>query len=501
MASDRRLHPLSFVFAIREDARQILVPLAGGLLVSGGRWSWESLLAFALVLTAARAVVKSLTVRYRLDEGELVVRSGVLVKRVTHIPYERIHNINAVQTVLHRMLNVIEVRIETGGGNESEATLSVVDEGALAELRAIVFSRRPAPAAVPAGEAPRGAVLLRLGPRELIILGLVRGRGMLIAGAIYTFLWDLGLMRRVQTALFGDSDASQLVRTVGIPQLLALAGGLIAVLVVFRLVSGLWTALKFYGFALTLDKGDLRMEYGLLTRVRSGVPLRRIQQVTVSEGPWHRLAGYASIDVQTAASVSDVGAQAQRVAVAPLIRAADVPAFLLQILPTVSAPAWQRVDPRGARREFVRALPLVVPIGAALFWGVGTWGLLALIPLVVLAWIRARRYVASLRWSTAGDLIQFESGWVWRRMSLAPISKVQAVSETETPFDRRHRMRALEIDVAGGVTTHTMRMPYLPARSAAAAASDVASRSEAIFFPRAPLDHDPGTAPSARMSN
>lgn len=499
MASDRRLHPLSFVFTIKDDARQILVPLVGGLVVSSGRWSWESLLAVAMVVTAASAVMKSLAVRYRLDEGELVVRSGVLVKRVTHIPYERIHNINAVQTLLHRILNVIEVRIETGGGGESEAKLSVVDESALAELREIVFSRRPEPAAVSVSDAPRGSVLLRLGPKELVILGLVRGRGMLIAGAIYTFLWDLGLMRRARTTMFGASEPAQLVRTIALPHLLALAGGLIAVLVLFRLVSGLWTALKFYGFALTLDKGDLRMEYGLLTRVRSGLPLRRIQKVTVSQGPWHRLAGYASIDVQTAASVNEFEAQAQRVAVAPLIREGDVGAFLLQILPAAPAPAWQRVDPRGARREFIRALLLLVPVGAAIAWGGGRWGLLVFVPLSLFAWIRARRHVAALRWSTAGELIQFEGGWIWRRRSLVPISKVQAVFATETPFDRRHHMRALGIDVAGGATMHAMRMPYVPARNAAAAAEDVAHRSEAIFFRRAPLDRDPRTAPSAGM--
>ena len=55
-----------------------------------------------------------------------------MFRRVRHIPYSRIQNIDAVQNVLHRVLGVAEVNIETGGGDAAEAKMSVLPLAAFA---------------------------------------------------------------------------------------------------------------------------------------------------------------------------------------------------------------------------------------------------------------------------------------------------------------------------------------------------------------------------------
>ena len=85
--------------------------------------------------------------------SELVIRSGLVFRSERHIPYARIQNIDAVQNVLHRLLNVVEVEVETGGGETSEATMSVLPMAAFHEMRERVFAgsahaRRTTPAAV-----------------------------------------------------------------------------------------------------------------------------------------------------------------------------------------------------------------------------------------------------------------------------------------------------------------------------------------------------------------
>ena len=52
-----------------------------------------------------------------------------------------------------------------------------------------------------------------------------------------------------------------------------------------------WATLRLHGFRLTREGEDLRTEYGLLTRVAATIPLRRIQTLTLREGPLHRLVG------------------------------------------------------------------------------------------------------------------------------------------------------------------------------------------------------------------
>ncbi len=159
MPSERRLHPLSFVFDIAGQVRQFVVP-AGVVLVGAGSagFAWEAWLVLLVIPTAAVAFVRALTFRYRFEPGELVITSGLFFRNERHVPYGRIQNIDAVQNLLHRLLRVVEVRIETGGGDEAEARLRVLPEPALAEMRERVFAGRPGGRAAsrPRSAAPRG---------------------------------------------------------------------------------------------------------------------------------------------------------------------------------------------------------------------------------------------------------------------------------------------------------------------------------------------------------
>ena len=98
-------------------------------------------------------------------------RAGIF-RSERHIPYGRIQNIDALQNVFHRLLRVAEVRVETASGGEPEATMTVLPEGALAEMRHFVFAgRQGAVADTQAPEEPAADVLLRLRPREVLLYG------------------------------------------------------------------------------------------------------------------------------------------------------------------------------------------------------------------------------------------------------------------------------------------------------------------------------------------
>ena len=145
MASERRLHPASFFFALGGHAKQLLLP-GVFVLVSArsGRGNWETWAMVFIVPFAIAAAVRVLSYRYRFDEGELVVRTGFIFRNERHIPYRRIQNVDAVQNLLHRALGVADVRIETGGASEGEAVMRVVSLGAFRELRDRVFEGRTA---------------------------------------------------------------------------------------------------------------------------------------------------------------------------------------------------------------------------------------------------------------------------------------------------------------------------------------------------------------------
>ena len=171
MPSERRLHPYSLLFGLGKELRQFLIPGIALLVTArtaGGDWQGWSLLFLAPY--GLTVIVRYASFRYRYEEHELVIRTGFIFRNERHIPYARVQNINAVQNVLHRMLGVVDVHLETGGGQEPEAKMSVLPLDALEEMRRRVLGdRRDVPAregdTVPQSEPP--VELLHLSPREL----------------------------------------------------------------------------------------------------------------------------------------------------------------------------------------------------------------------------------------------------------------------------------------------------------------------------------------------
>jgi putative membrane protein len=494
MESERRLHPLSFVFAIADSAKQFLVPALLALFATG-RSAWEVWGAVVLVPIAIVAIGRALSFRYRFDQTELVIRSGFIFRRVRHVPYDRVQNVDAIQNVLHRLLGVIEVKVETGGGTETEAFLRVVSRDALDEIRARIFAGRTAPADEAAPAAAPPDVLLALSPREAFLFGLVHGRGMIVFGAIFGLLWEFGLTDAVTNRFFGkDSAGAGLFRNIllaivddapfPVLQVAVSLLGFILLLTVLRVLSAAWTALKYHGFRLTRSGDDLRSEYGFLTRVTSTIPVRRIQKLTIREGPWHRLVGRVSVGVQTAGGHVQEANESTRSWLAPLVPRDALPVLLNGIVPEATVDVdWQPVHPRGVRREFVGGMIFLVPVTIALWFSIGWWVLLLASVMAGWLYVYARKSIAAMRWAIATETVQFMSGWIWRNRLVAPLTKVQVVSRHQSPFDRRHGMTTVFADTAGrSQEGYAIRIPYLPEGVAVSLSQALASTAARTSF-------------------
>jgi len=495
MPSDRRLHPLSILFNIGRQFGAIALPLV--LIVVGrgtdeDRWNIYALVF--LIPYTALAVGRYLSFRYRYEDSDLVIRRGFIFRNQRHIPYSRIQNIDAVQNVVHRLAGVVDVRIQTGGGSEPEATLSVLTLADLDEMRRRVFGTRAAETEVPeAAPAEIAQELLHLSARELVVYGLVENRGLIVIGAALGLAWELAPSRLVEQYI-GDQASrgfvhslSRLVGAQGGPSWSALGMavlGLVVFLLLTRIFSVVWALIRLHGFRLTQQGDDLRAEYGLLTRVTATIPRRRIQTITIRESVWHRVCGRAAVRVTTAGGKDE---QRERVAeqrewLAPIVLRDRVPDLLDRLLPRVDLRAidWKPVHPRAFRRALVRRLigSVWLALLAVLVLGPkGAW----LIPgLAVWAAVRAHLYVKHLGWAITGDVVAFREGAFGRRTTVAPLVRIQVVELAESPFDRRTSMARVRVDTAGG--GHGVNVPYLPRHEADALYSTLAASASRTAF-------------------
>ena len=499
MPSDHRLHPSSVFFQLGGQLKELLVPgLVALFAARASDATWQIWAMLLLIPYTAIAIVRALSVRYRFDESELVIRTGFIFRRERRIPYDRVHNIDAIQNIAHRLLQVTEVRLETAGGSDTEAELRVLSMDAFREMRERVQAGRAAPgqAAAEQASAAHGERLLALGLRDVALLGLLQGRGLVVVGAAVGILAELGLMDWIALRLFGDDAGGRGVlrhaalALVGqsaapIRQIAMVFAVFVTILLVLRLLSVVLAVFRFYGFVLTRTGEELRAEFGLLTRVIATIPTRRIQTLTVQRAPFYRLVQRAAIRVDTAGGHTEAQVQAQRQWLAPIVHERELPQVVRDILDAADTTSveWQPVHPNALRRVLRRSLALATIVSCALVALLGWWTVAAWLVLCAWAAFAARRHVASLRWALTGEAIAFRSGWLWRYVTVAPLAKVQAVSLVQSPFDRRHRMATVLIDTAGGQDApHRVHIPFLPQETAHALRDRVVTETATTAF-------------------
>jgi putative membrane protein len=487
---ERRLHPWSWLFVLIQQLKSFALPIVV-LLFTGRGNSWE---LWGLVGAGVLVLVslgQYFTYRFRVDDEGIVIRSGLLQKSLRHIPFQRIHNVALHQTLLHRVFKVAEVRLESAGGMKAEGemrVLSLADAHALEEL-VRSHGREARREAAPGEAAPAVATntLLALPTSEVVRLGLISNRGMLLVAAAF------GVLAQASGEIVGDAIEYVAKHAVGWSKAyeLGLAGSVLAAvvlllfaLVALRLLSVLLALLQYHGFVLTETGRRLSAQRGLLTRMRASMPRSRIQAWSLRESLTHRWLGRQGLRVDSASmetandnrSLRDLAPVATPAAMADLIR---------HLLPGHAWPMaqWRPLHPRAWRRQFAIPALFALALTGVLTFLNGLWGLaaLALLPLFALRAVVWARYAG---YSLEGGLVAVREGWLDKRWRFAEVRKLQSLRLAQSPFDRRHGMASLLMDTVGASPFEpALRVRYLPEAEARALRDQLAAAMEAAATP------------------
>lgn len=465
MPSDgARLHGFTVVSRGLRLGRQLLLPaIVGGASVGDGI---GAIVQWTLIILAipsfAIAVAQWLAFRYRLEDDELIIDSGVFSRRRRVIPLARIQNVDLQQSPLERLAGVAELRLETAsGGSETEAGLAVLslDEahGMRAELRRRAAEAGQEPASTARAGEPEDAgeeTLLRLSVADLVIAGATSNEAGLIAAGLATgveILDDLGGMQRMDAWL---RTALEQGESLGVTGALLMGTALVLGFIVLGwLVSIVATVVRFYGFTLTRTGDDLRREYGLLSRHHTTVPLERVQVVRIEETLLRRPLGLAALKIETAGAAPQQRQNARgggAEAYVPITRRRDVGRLIRAVFEDARFEGvdMHAVAPVSRRRNLVR---LAVPITVAT--AIATWfdplGL-ALLALLIPAWFLARAQYRARAWARPEGYAIVRGGVLTRANFVIPERKIQTLHLQANPFQRRLELATLMIDTAGG---------------------------------------------------
>ena len=457
--AERRLHPWSWLFVLGQQLRQFIVPLVA-LVIFGGRGDrgdfWMSIgPVIAVGALVVISVLQYFTYRYRVGKDALTIRDGLLARNLREIPYSRIHNVVLHQSVLHRMFGVAEVRLESAGGQKPEAQMRVLRMDEALALESLVKHRGQVVDATVA--MPEADSLISLSTGEVIRLGLVSNRGMIVMAAAFGAAWQIfpdrvmtNLFEKTGRQLFGYASNLNLGWVTTAAAAIAL---IVLALLLLRGLSVLLALVQYHGFRLSEEQRRLTVQRGLLSKLRTSVARRRIQAWTLQEGFLHRVLKRRSLRIDTAvAEQQDQGGDSRALKeLAPIATPDTCDALVQHLLPQAQWPRseWNGLPGGAWWRLFMPSAIFVALLTLVLVWYLRQpW---ALLPLLWLPWsaYAARQQARRYGYVVDEKLVAVRGGWWSRYWRFAEIDKLQALRLSRSPIDRRMGTASLWLDTAG----------------------------------------------------
>lgn len=385
----------------------------------------------------ARTIVHFATLRYRIHDGKLHIRTGLFSRSDRVIDSARIQNVEIVQNLFHKAAGLVELRVETAGDSGSiggaEGLLSAISLKEAEALRSQLSRTGVSVVSPPDAEAIDSASIL-----EVVAFGVSVGR---IGAAAVAVGFLLDAMAQVSPdTLHSTTSGMGGVGFAGVA-LLALAAG--------YAVSVGNAVLRYYGHRWWRVGNELHIESGLFTRRRMDIPLRKIQLLRVQEPIMRRLMGYATLLIDTAA-VGGVPGRGAVEGTVPMVPWEELTERAKVALPGLDIDVEQRLNPCAPlavyRAAVGGAFRWIFPAWAAYYFLDVPW-LWGMVPFgAVVAYLDARRQ----GWALSDEFIVVRRGFLRRDTWLLPRSKVQSVHLVQTLFMRWYGLARVVVWIPGG---------------------------------------------------
>ncbi len=453
MYKAQRLHPaaiLEFIFRNLYKLAQALLPLIILALGESAFRSWFlTFLPIVLVLFIVYMIFYWLRFVFYVQDNELRLEYGVLVRKKRYISFERIQTVQVSAGVIQRILGLVKLQIETaGGGNKAELILPAISADKAAELQKILQKGKVFNPDVPDKDR---LIQYRLSSSDLLILGSTSNSLGLILAGMLTIVSQLDkIIPNLKIwEVLGKYASNLMAGTVYITILV-----IIFIILLACLLSLLGNLIKFAGFTLIRDGDNLKISRGLFEKKQLSIPVKRIQALKIVEGILRQPFKMVSIQV---VSISNVGDKGEGNVIMPVIPRHKMMDFLEEVLPEFYRPFEVEMLPNRSKMRyilinFIPATVLVIII--FLFLPFAYPGLI-LLPLAI--WLGSLQY-RDTGYSLQESMLIIRSRILGKVSTIVPRRKIQSLSISRNYFQVRKNLNTLRVSIASGVVPANVKL-------------------------------------------
>jgi putative membrane protein len=414
-----------------------------------------SIIAISLYILI-HSLVEFVYFRFYMVNDELIIKKGFLRKKNIAIPLQKIQAVHIEQSILHQLLEIVKVKIDTAGSEKTEAVIDAIPAQKAEQLKAFLLHERQQLVGDSSQFVPtRDVPIIRLGASDILKLGISANHiqaFFIVLAALISYFQNL-------REAFGEGVVRTVEESAVVKQLLS-SIPLLVLLVMFIsvVVSMVTILLKYYDFTLAEAPSAFKLKSGLINSRQFVVPFNRIQFISWEANWIRRKIGLFFVELHQV-SGNKVN-EKQRVKV-PVTRYSFIEKLFEQYHALVQpvAHSEHRIHKVYPLRRMLIAglLPMIILLPASQLNGWNAWWLLLLL-WAPYKFLNAWFYRKNFRLFIAPDAFQVNSGIWGREVRVVKWYKIQQVKLNQSIYQRSRNLATLKIYTAGGY----VKIPFIP---------------------------------------
>lgn len=452
-----RQSPIALVFiAVRFVRRLGVSALVAAVFVVFNAGTAFVGLALAILAAAVLLLVSALgwwRFTFVVEGEELVVTRGIVTVQRLVIPLDRIQSVAIDQRLTHRLVGLVRATVDTAGSTSTEFEIDAVDRRIAEALRRLAAdTHRPTESAPQVADGVGDRIVARRSWSELVRVGLTTAPwgGLAVLAPLLAFGDEIGQLGGLGAWIDARMDDLGQASDGSAPTFAAALIALAAAVTVFGAALGIVReVMTNWELTITRTPSGLRRTAGLLSTTSRSSTLRRVQIVSTTDNAIQRRLGFTQLRLQVHGDND-------------LVLPGALPAEVADLRSLVLGVTEPTDLDRGISGAYVflavRNTVVIVAAAAIVAWfAVGWWALLT-VAAVPVRWLGARERWRRHRWGVAGGRVAVAAGWFGHRSAEAEFVKAQAVTVSQSFFERRRRLATVDLRTADGAIT----VPLIP---------------------------------------
>jgi putative membrane protein len=453
MSEPKRLHPIAAVVNALRQLKELIIPFLVFVVFGSRGTNWDLFYFYGsigvVVLIFVYGVLAWYRFTYRIEQGELRIEYGLIIRKKRYIPFERIQSLDLSEGILQRLFGLVKVKVETAGSGgmglqDGEAVLTAITKQDAEEIHNYLVSiKRTGKLELDEQEQEtHDDLLYKISTKELLMLASTSGGVGVVISAVLAFVFQFEEFIPYEQIFDGVEHFVQ--SGVVFVSIVVFAGFLLA-----WVIALFGTMLKYANFTVRKVDNDLVITRGLLEKRQFTIPLNRIQAVRVSENLIRQPLGYAAAYLESAGG-SALDQESSKVIILPIVKKSRIPDLLG---PYLSDYQFETNLTSAPRRAYIRYLLkgwiLILPIIIGAIWFFRPWGYAALVLLAISALWSFLNF-KDAGWSIESGMLTLRYRSIVKSTVFMRKNKVQSFSVKESLFQRKKQLATVEAIVKSG---------------------------------------------------